>query len=124
MIEKKGGTMDHTLKSIDAKLYRGYRIISGKEGMKINDLLLLALKAYLEADKKEVKKYDLPDDAIERELTIYNIPEDLFQKLKVKSEKHNKNIDDLIIDALYELVFDKEVDYRKELLNIEEDEFH
>ncbi|MGA1824468.1 MAG: hypothetical protein ACMUIP_07360 [bacterium] len=116
--------MNHTIKRVDNRLYRGYRIISGKEGKKVNDLLLEAIKLFLERDTREIKKYILTDDALEREIIIKNIPDDLFEKLNKTGEVENKNIDDIIINALYEYVFDKEVDYRKELLNIEEDEFH
>ncbi|MGA1867547.1 MAG: hypothetical protein ACMUJM_03260 [bacterium] len=117
--------MDHTIKSIDNRLYRGYRIISGKEGINVNKLLLDAIKIFLETNKKGIKKYSLPEDVIERELTIKNIPDDVFKKLEAAAAaEENIDVDDLILNALYEYVFDKEVEYRKELLNIEEDDFH
>ena len=116
--------MDHTIKSVDNRLYRGYRIISGKEGVKVNDLLIDAIKLFIDRNTREIKKYPLHEDAIEREIIIKDIPDDLFRRLNKIVDMENQIIDDFIVKALYEYVFDKEVDYRKELLNIEEDEFH
>jgi len=116
--------MNYTIKDINNKLYRGYRIISGKEGRGINDLLVEAIEFYIQGKTDEKLKYQIPDDELKRELIIKNISDELYQKLENKSEEEKKDIDNIIIDALYAYVFDQEVEYRKELLNIEEDEFH
>jgi hypothetical protein len=55
------------------------------------------------------------------DLNIKDFPDDVYRKLKLLAEKDGKKIDEVLIDAINNYFEEKEIEYRKSLLNIEQD---
>jgi hypothetical protein len=55
------------------------------------------------------------------DLNIKDFPNDVYRKLKLLAEKDGKKIEEVLIDAIDNFFEEKEIEYRKSLLNIEQD---
>ncbi len=55
------------------------------------------------------------------DLDIKNFPNEVYRKIKLMAEKDGKSIDEVIIAAINNYFEEKEIEYRKRLLNIEQD---
>ena len=55
------------------------------------------------------------------ELNIKEFPSDVYRKLRLMAEKDGKKIEEVIIAAINNYFEEKEIEYRKSLLNIEQD---
>jgi len=55
------------------------------------------------------------------DLEIKDFPHDVFRKLKLIAEKDGKKIEEVVIAAINNYFEEKEIEYRKSLLNIEQD---
>lgn len=54
-------------------------------------------------------------------LEIKDIPVEVYRKLKLIAEKDGKKIEEVLIAAIDNYFEEKEIEYRKRLLNIEQD---
>ncbi|MGA1794347.1 MAG: hypothetical protein ACMUIL_00695 [bacterium] len=55
-------------------------------------------------------------------IQINNLDDNIYKQLKLIAEKDAIPIKDVIIEALKNYVIEKELQYKKELINFEEDE--
>jgi|GEM_PF-2977143 len=55
------------------------------------------------------------------ELTIKNIPDDLYKLLKLVANKDAKSIDEVVIEAIKNHCEEREIAYRKEMLHFDRD---
>ena len=55
-------------------------------------------------------------------IQINNLDDDIYKQLKLIAEKDAVTIKEVIIAALKNYVMEKELEYKKELINFEEDE--
>ncbi|MGA1840003.1 MAG: hypothetical protein ACMUIU_05195 [bacterium] len=54
-------------------------------------------------------------------LNIKDFPSDVYRKLRLMAEKDGKKIEEVIVAAINNYFEEKEIEYRKSLLNIEQD---
>lgn len=55
------------------------------------------------------------------DLNIKDFPYDVYRKLRLIAEKDGKKVEEVIIAAINNYFEEKEIEYRKSLLNIEQD---
>ena len=55
-------------------------------------------------------------------IQINNLDDNIYKQLKLIAEKDGIALKDVIIEALKNYVIEKELQYKKELINFEEDE--
>lgn len=55
-------------------------------------------------------------------IQINNLDDNIYKQLKLIAEKDAISIKEVIIEALKNYVMEKELEYKKELINFEEDE--
>lgn len=55
------------------------------------------------------------------DLNIKEFPSDVYRKIRLIAEKDGKKIEEVIIAAINNYFEEKEIEYRKSLLNIEQD---
>lgn len=56
------------------------------------------------------------------EINITNLDENIYKQLKLIANKDATSINNVMIDALKNYVMEKELEYKKEMINFEEDE--
>jgi hypothetical protein len=55
------------------------------------------------------------------DLNIKDFPNDVYRKLRLMAEKDGKKIEEVLVAAINSYFEEKEIEYRKSLLNIEQD---
>ncbi|MEW5801314.1 MAG: hypothetical protein AB1847_04320 [bacterium] len=55
------------------------------------------------------------------ELTIKDVPDELYRQLKLVANKDVKSIDEVVIEAIRNHCQEREIAYRKEMLHFDQD---
>jgi hypothetical protein len=55
------------------------------------------------------------------DLSIKNVPDEVYSQLKLVANKDVKSIDDVVIEAIKNYCQEREIAYRKEMLHFDQD---
>jgi len=55
------------------------------------------------------------------DLTIKNVPDDVYRQLKLVANKDVKSIEEVVIEAIKNHCQEREIEYRKEMLHFDQD---